>query len=339
MDTPPDVVHGVLDALPINVAVLDGDAVIVYSNAAWQEFGEREGIAVAPDTVGVNYLDVCDAAADEGDKDAGRAAEGIRRVLSDDTDSFGFEYPCHSPTARRWFVMHASGFEHDGERYVAVAHFDVTRRRLSEEKTERRNRALSEFAHAVSHDLRNPLTVAMGNLAMAREDDDTEALRKTAVALERIDELIDGMLERAESGEIAMDLADIAVTDAARDAWENVATGDASFAVEGGEDLVVEADREQLLRLFENLFRNAVEHGGEETAVRLGTVDAGFYVEDDGRGVDDAVLPYLFETGMGLKTVRDVAEAHGWEVRYEESDDGGARFVFDVRPATPTTTY
>jgi signal transduction histidine kinase len=235
--------------------------------------------------------------------------------------------------------MHASAFVHDGERYVTVAHFDVTRRRLSEEGTERRNRALSEFAHAVSHDLRNPLTVAMGNLAMERDEGDTELLRKTADALERIDELIGGLLERAESGDTAKETSEVVVADVSRDAWGNVATGDATFDVEGDEDLVVEADRGQLLRVFENLFRNAVEHGGEGVAVRLGATDGGFYVEDDGRGIDDGVLPDVFETGMGLKTARDVAEAHGWEVTVEESDEGGARFVFDVRPASPTTTY
>ncbi|MFP4175501.1 MAG: sensor histidine kinase, partial [Halobacteriales archaeon] len=175
--------------------------------------------------------------------------------------------------------------------------------------------------------------------AMAREDDDTDVLRKTAEALERINELIDGMLERAESGEIAKDLGEVSVADVAGDAWKNVATEDATFALETDMDLVVEADREQLLRIFENLFRNSVEHGGEAVTVRLGATDAGFYVEDDGRGIDDDVLPNVFETGMGLKTVRDIAEVHGWEIAVEESYEGGARFVFDVRPATPTTTY
>lgn len=39
--------------------------------------------------------------------------------------------------------------------------------------------------------------------------------------------------------------------------------------------------------LFENLYRNAVEHGGSEVTVTVGTLKDGFYIEDDGVGVPD----------------------------------------------------
>jgi len=101
----------------------------------------------------------------------------------------------------------------------------------------------------------------------------------------------------------------------------------------------LEADPERLRTLLENLFRNAVEHGGETVAVTVETTDTGFAVADDGAGFDDPPGQELFDyghttadggTGFGLSIVRDVAEAHDWRVRAESSAAGGARFVIET---------
>ncbi|ELZ56282.1 HAMP domain-containing sensor histidine kinase, partial [Haloferax sp. ATCC BAA-646] len=127
-------------------------------------------------------------------------------------------------------------------------------------------------------------------------------------------------------------------------------------------ELVLDANPEQLQQLLENLFRNAVEHGstGNQTAsgdavehgstgsrtpsdggvaVTVGETDRGFYVEDDGVGIDPADRDTVFEagyttsaqgTGFGLNIVSQVAAAHDWEVRVTEGTEGGARFEFRV---------
>ncbi|ELZ46466.1 multi-sensor signal transduction histidine kinase, partial [Halorubrum californiense DSM 19288] len=90
---------------------------------------------------------------------------------------------------------------------------------------------------------------------------------------------------------------------------------------------------------LENLFVNAVTHAGPEVAVTVGTLSDGdgFYVEDDGPGIDPEDREEAFEagvtsdpegTGFGLKIVAEVAEAHGWTVELAESPTGGARFEF-----------
>ncbi|TVT85090.1 sensor histidine kinase, partial [Haloferax volcanii] len=109
-------------------------------------------------------------------------------------------------------------------------------------------------------------------------------------------------------------------------------------------------------QLLENLFRNAVEHGstGNQTAsgdavehgsgdggvaVTVGETDRGFYVEDDGVGIDPEDRDTVFEagyttsaqgTGFGLNIVSQIAAAHDWEVRVTEGTEGGARFEFRV---------
>ncbi|PSP96118.1 histidine kinase, partial [Halobacteriales archaeon QS_1_68_44] len=99
----------------------------------------------------------------------------------------------------------------------------------------------------------------------------------------------------------------------------------------------ITADGERLRRLFENLFRNAIEHGGEDVEISVGMLEdgEGFYIADDGPGIPDHKRDEIFEagyttgeegTGLGLAIVRSIVEAHGWEIAAAESAGGGARF-------------
>ena len=99
----------------------------------------------------------------------------------------------------------------------------------------------------------------------------------------------------------------------------------------------VESDRSRLTELFENLCRNAIEHGGEGVTVTVGATQAGFFIADDGPGIPDGERRAVFEsgysttadgTGFGLAIVSRIAEAHGWTVTATESESGGARFEF-----------
>jgi signal transduction histidine kinase len=115
--------------------------------------------------------------------------------------------------------------------------------------------------------------------------------------------------------------------------WNSVATDQATLEVE--QLPVITADRSQVKQLFENLYRNAVEHGGTDVTVSVGAMDDGFYVADTGPGIPESEREAVFEagystnqegTGFGLRIVEEVADAHGWEVAVTESTQGGARF-------------
>ena len=80
--------------------------------------------------MGANYLGVCDGATGEQSEDARSFAEGLRSVLSGTDERFAMEYPCHSPTERRWFVG-SVGRLADGDTPLAlVAHENVSGRRV-----------------------------------------------------------------------------------------------------------------------------------------------------------------------------------------------------------------
>ena len=202
------------------------------------------------------------------------------------------------------------------------------------EEYARENERLDQFASVVSHDLRSPLSVAVGYLELAREDGDPEAFDHVEHALDRLDDIIDDALATARLGGQVRDPEALSLGAVARSAWATTDVADTTLDVT--DDVTIEGDETRLQRLFENLFRNASEHGhaGE---VRVGLLDSGFYVADDGTGIPEAHRDQVFEggfstdrdgTGFGLALVSEIAEAHGYDVTVTESDDGGARFEF-----------
>ncbi|MEZ3117040.1 PAS domain-containing protein [Halobaculum sp. MBLA0147] len=215
------------------------------------------------------------------------------------------------------------------------------RRVEREAELRRQNERLDEFASVVAHDLRNPLSVADGYLEVARDTGETEHLEPVADAHDRIGRLIDDLLALARGGAAVEDPEPVSVAALAREAWGYVDTTDATLVVDDGLGEVT-GDRSRLARVFENLFRNAVDHSPGAVTVTVAPLSdgrSGFAVADDGPGIDpadrDRVLEHGFSTseagtGFGLSIVADTVEAHGWTVSVGESADGGARFEIET---------
>ncbi|MBP1921090.1 PAS domain S-box-containing protein [Halorubrum alkaliphilum] len=207
-----------------------------------------------------------------------------------------------------------------------------------------------KFAEMVSHDLRNPLTVASGRLELLDgfvDDDGIQAeIDRVEDAHDRIGELIDDLLALARHGRTVDDVERIDIATAAAEAWRTVDTESAVLETPDT-DATIDADPERLRTLLENLFRNSVEHGSTSSrpkaegaiTVTVGALDQGFYIADDGRGFDGIDPSDALEhgvsgsdngSGLGLAIVREIADAHGWETTVEDGSEG-VRFEF--RPA------
>jgi len=267
----------------------------------------------------------------------------IRRLLdSDAPESDAYEWTLHTADGREVpCESHISLIEgEDGIRGTAGVVRDITERRRRERALERQNEQLEEFANIVSHDLRNPLEVAQMRTEFLQGEFDSPHLEHVDSALARMEAIIDDTLTLARQGWAVAETEPVRIDGLVRDCWSLVETPTAALSVE---DFVVEGDPERLKHVFENLFRNAIEHGLPERADdRTITITVaplpdggGFYVEDDGQGIPADERDRVFEggysttehgTGFGLSIVRRVLEAHGWEVAVTESADGGARF-------------
>jgi len=208
-------------------------------------------------------------------------------------------------------------------------------RQQATEQLERQNEHLERFASVLSHDLRNPLTVALGRVDVVRQEHDSEHLDVIETSLSRIESLIDDVLTLARQGEPISDTEQVTLSELTARCWEVVATDEATLTVDS--DLTFSADPNRLRQLLENLIRNATEHGGDDIAIHVGTLSNGdgFYVADDGVGIPEDDRESVFEsgystdddgTGFGLAIVEEIANAHGWRVTVTESETDGARF-------------
>ncbi len=218
---------------------------------------------------------------------------------------------------------------------------DVTESRARQRELEAKNERLDTFAGIVSHDLRNPLSVAKGRTELLYEtlsdgSAGTKHVESLDDALDRMETIIEETLVLARQGETITGTERLAIGPFVRECWGMVETADSS--VEVLDEFTLQGDPERLEHVFENLFANAVEHGGPGVTVRVGRLDgSGFYVEDDGPGIPDGEREAVFEfgetsssdgTGFGLAIVRRIAEAHGWHVQVTGGREGGARFEF-----------
>ncbi|TKX80337.1 PAS domain S-box protein [Halorubrum sp. SD626R] len=223
----------------------------------------------------------------------------------------------------------------DGEIIGTVAmYIDITER----ESVKRTNKRLEEFTSVVSHDLRNPLQIATGGIEMASIECDSDYLDEAKKGLNRMETLIDDLLMLAREGKEVTDAQPFDLATMINGCWETVDTGQA--ALFNNIERSILADKSRLKQVFENLFRNAIEHGGSDVTVTVGELDDGFYIEDDGPGISSEEYDDIFEagysksadgTGFGLSIVEEIIAAHDWQIRVTGGSDGGARFeVMDV---------
>jgi PAS domain S-box-containing protein len=226
--------------------------------------------------------------------------------------------------------------ENDDPIYIMSSFVDISERLARERELARKNEQLEQFASVVSHDLRNPLSIAKGRLELAQEDCESEHHSSISTALDRIERIVEDVLWLAREGRDIGSTERVDLTNAMDAAWRMVVNDSLEAELVVEERLnSIEADYDRLCQLLENLFRNAIEHGGDEVIVTVGELDDGIYIEDDGPGIPENKRDDVFDagvstseegTGFGLSIVQKIVEAHGWEIRVGEGTDGGARF-------------
>ncbi|MFC6784556.1 PAS domain S-box protein [Halobaculum halobium] len=215
---------------------------------------------------------------------------------------------------------------------------NVTERVERERQLRRQNERLDEFASVISHDLRSPLNVAQGRATLLAEQAESEHLDPLLRALNRMEAIVEDTLTLARQGDTLGDTESISLTDLVGKCWATVDTDDATIEII--DEVTFTGDLDRLQHVFENLFRNAVEHGGSDVTVRVGCHgDHVIYVEDDGPGIPADRREDVFEpghssarggTGFGLTIIKRIVEAHGWDLSVTDSTDGGARFEFEM---------
>ncbi|MDX6620965.1 MAG: hypothetical protein QOK36_3351 [Gaiellales bacterium] len=216
------------------------------------------------------------------------------------------------------------------------------------------------YVSQVSHDLRNPLAVIGVYASVLRQGERSQPRLARLQTIEdeasRLALMVDDLLELGRTHALALH-----IQRAPSDVHALVCDAVAAARARSGTKRVLllasppvapaAVDPQRLRQALDNLLDNAVRHARSEVRVELIAPSEGeltLVVEDDGPGIERELLPRIFDafarggeraagSGMGLSTVRAIAEAHGGGVSVSRAAAGGARFVVRL-PLAPAET-
>ena len=117
-----------------NIVAVDSAGGVFYTNRPWNEFATNNDYKASSDWTIVNYLSVCDKPKPYAEDSGLNASNGIRKVIQGELSSFHLEYPCNSPTEKRWFIMRVIPVKCDHMVYYVISHSDITDRKKAELK-------------------------------------------------------------------------------------------------------------------------------------------------------------------------------------------------------------
>jgi signal transduction histidine kinase len=331
--------RSVLDGLSAHVAVLDASGTIVATNEAWKAFAGANGADPGRVSEGADYLGTCTSAAGPNAEGAAEFVSGIMEVLGGRKERFELEYPCHSPTERRWFVARVSRLPEAGPPRAVVTHEDITDRRLREEERARRRLSEAEARTRIReqrqigrelHD-RVAHTMALVHQSIQlhealRERDSMKAAQKLELAKRMAAEAIEQTrdLSRTLTRGEAADGLEAALSELLP---ELVPPGMShELSVEGDEEAVAPEVREQLFLVLREAVRNAVTHSGASkvgVAVEVEGDRIVGVVEDEGRGFEPATVEGGASGGLAYMAQR--ASLLGGTCSVDSAPGGGTR--------------
>jgi len=163
----------VLDSLSAHIAIVDEDGIILDTNRAWRAFAVKSGMPDDYDSIGENYLDVCEAAGGEEGEPTRAVAAGIRDVIAGRVDEFLHDYPCHGPDGPHWYYLRVIRMSGDGPIRVVVSHEEITALKQTEEALRESEAQLKRQKVELEE-----ANIALKVLLKQREEDKTEIEQK-----------------------------------------------------------------------------------------------------------------------------------------------------------------
>ena len=346
----------IVNALLAEVAVIDREGTVVLTNEAWSRFAnENAAERGLISGIGLNYLDVCRSAAGDGSGGAEEVLAGLEDVLSGKRQQFCVEYPCHSPTERRWFLLQATSLD-TPLRGAVLLHVDITGRKLLEERLETLHKEKTHWLAMAAHDLRNPVSAILANSQLLEQElsdgsaETPEWLRNINSSSQFLLELLDDLLDISaiESGAPGFtpertDLRSVVADTIAlvrHLASRKCVCIEARYA-EGVSALNL--DRRQMTQVLLNLLGNAIKFCPNGARVIITVLqratDIVIDVQDNGPGIPPDGLQAIFMpfqrlaqassqrgTGLGLAICKRIVERHGGRIWAENAIEGGAGF-------------
>ena len=345
-----------LNALPANAALLSPDGEIKAVNTSWAEFAEQNGLCTSNYGVGANYFDICEDTQGPDRELSQEVACGLHELRRGLRTAFSIQYPCHSPTRRRWYLLNATRIGHRSPSLLLAMHEEITPLVLNQERLANINSELARVAMLISHDVRAPLHTIQSYVELIRrnvgnmlEQSTAEYFDIVSATTSRLSTFVTETINLALIGRerpVQMEQVDMdsVVREAVQSADHLIKEYNATIHIDrlGG----TLGNFTFLVQLFQNLISNAITHSGQQARVHIGVTlrdrQKLYSVQDFGPGIPADFQESIFSpftrpgmagskgAGVGLAICRYIVEHHGGHIFVESKPGQGSTFYFSL---------
>lgn len=185
----------IVNSMSAHVAIIDNKGVIQETNQAWQDYAQENGMPETFDSVGTNYLSICEAAPLDSENDASRVGIGIKQVISGKIPEFVTHYPCHSPDQKRWFVVRVVPFREAKVAKIVITHEDITPIMIMQEELKQKESEL-----LLEREKLEETNTAL-RVLLRQRDEDKARLEETVY--KNVDRLVLPYIEKLQQGQLS----------------------------------------------------------------------------------------------------------------------------------------
>lgn len=359
-DTNPQLCAALLDALPVQLCLLDGAGRVVQANRAWSDFVEPCSLdSVAEPTL----VELFESLPGVDEITTQRLEQGIQAVLQGDEERLSLRYPYLDSPGIRWYELTAISLAQTEQRGALILQLELTAERRREEA--RKLESLEQLAGGVAHDFNNYLTGILGyaDLAQLSLEEDSPVrnhLEHLRLGAKRAAALTHELLAYSRKGSMSFRALQLStLVEKAVGEVRGSMPASCSLCCDLAPELPeIEADAEQLTEIIGQLVRNAIDAIGEEDGtitVTTGRVErreeelaalssgedlpGGTYifveVADSGCGIPAELQSRIFDPffttqtkrrGLGLAVVQGMVRAHRGAIELTSAPGKGSRF-------------
>jgi len=241
---------------------------------------------------------------------------------------------------RRWMRFSLSLWSDKG--YIEGVMTDITEQKKALEMLKAQKEELSDFAHSMSHDLKNIFHNMLGFIELTQEEQNFTHLLKLRSLVNETGEMVDHSVALADAGLIIEETENVNLTHLVKEVAESIIPENVRYTQD--ELPIINADERKVAQIFRNIFDNAIQHG-QPTMIDVSveqTVHAyHIRVKNNGKTIPETLRTKIFLRGFttsktgqgyGLAIVKRLVEAHGWTIKLQ--NERKTTFEIEIPVAT-----
>ena len=316
-----DQAFAILDSFIDSMSIIDLKGEIIFTNKAWKKFSIENSGNFNETDCGINYLDLCKKVTGQELQNAIEAKKGIEKVIKRKSPIFELEYPCHSADEQRWFIMRACPLLPDNG-LTMISHINVTKRKLAEEKVEKRNKQLKIINDRLDttmlkivHDIQGPLNSIEGLLDLTRYEGQNQTISPYFSLIEKSVSNLKGFIQDTLNLSVSKSTPLIELVDfraILNVFFESIKYDELlkNIKIETNINQHVDfySDKNEIASILSNLISNSLKYYDKKKSepciiitIEVNKIEASMSIKDNGIGISNDMISHIFDLNFQMK--------------------------------------